>query len=98
MRNWSVVRRSSRSSSARSWSSQYANSIESTDVCVSFRSMTLPRSRGPNELIVARTGAPSAPVSDSGSTGWAVGVNAQSSDSARSRILASLRRRAPRGR
>ena len=54
VRNCSVVRRSSMSRSARSWWSQYANTIESTEVCVSFRSMTLPRSSGPNEAIVAR--------------------------------------------
>ena len=68
-RNRSVVRRSARSSSGRSRSSQKRNTSESTAVWVSFRSSTLASSTGPNESTVARTGAPPSPVSDSSSTG-----------------------------
>ncbi len=77
------------SSSARSLSSQYAKTIDNTEVCVSFRSRTLPRSSGPNDEIVARTGAPSAPVSESSSTGCEVGVNVHASEAARSWMRAS---------
>ena len=83
----SVASRSLRSSSGRSLSSQYLKISARIDVCVSFRSRTLPSSSGPNEWTVARTWAPSLPVSDRNSTGWPDGSNVQPSDVTRSTTL-----------
>ena len=76
----SVASRSLRSSSGRSLSSQYLKISARIDVCVSFRSRTLPSSSGPNEWTVARTWAPSLPVSDRNSTGWPEAWKVQPSD------------------
>ena len=88
-RNRSVVRRSTRSSSGRSRSSQKRNTSDSTAVWVSFRSSTFASSTGPNDSTVARTGAPPSPVSESSSTGCERGSTVQPRDAARSATFGS---------
>jgi hypothetical protein len=83
-RNLRVVARSFRSRSGRSLSSQYLKTSERIEVCVSFRSRTLPRRSGPKLWTVARTGAPSAPDSERNSAGCPDASNVQASDWARS--------------
>ena len=78
------MRRSSRSSSGSAWSSQYLKTIERTEVCVLFRSSTFASRIGPKEWTVARTRAPSAPLSDSSSTGCPCPSKVQASEAHRS--------------
>ena len=78
------MRRSSRSSSGSDWSSQYLKTIDSTEVCVLFRSSTFASRIGPKEWTVARTWAPSSPLNESSSTGWPWPSNVHPSDAQRS--------------
>ena len=65
----SILRRSFRSSSASCWSSAMRNAIDSTSLCVSFKSRMRLSRMGPISLTVVRSGCPCSPKTSQKHTG-----------------------------